>query len=92
MFTKEEMDFTVKEMIGHAIGLIEEFNEYEDALIILKELPDIIMGSQEKAKSYWIYESAPFGNDLDETLRHLCNPVFNDLEIIEQIFRKVLSE
>jgi len=53
MLTKEEMDFTIKEMIGHAISLIENCKEYSDSVCILNQLSEVVKGNQDKAKEYW---------------------------------------
>ena len=91
MLTEKEIDFTVKEIIKHAIGLISEFGECEEAVVLLEDLLHIVNGSQEKAKSYWFNESEAFGNDLEETLRYLCSDMFEGWEIRKSIFTKVLT-
>ena len=53
MLTKEEMKFTVEQMIGHSVFLIEDCKEYDDAIVILKQLSEVVLGNQEKAKEYW---------------------------------------
>lgn len=53
MLTKEEMDFTIKEMIAHAISYIEDCKEYSDAVCVLNQLSEVVKGNQEKAKEYW---------------------------------------
>lgn len=53
MLTKEEMDFTIKEMIAHAISYIEDCKEYSDAICVLKQLSEVVKGNQDKAKEYW---------------------------------------
>jgi hypothetical protein len=91
MFTKEEMDFTVKEMLRRSIELIEDFNEVKWSTDILNLLKHVVNDSQDAAKSYWATEADVFYNDLSEILKCLCNPLFKDFEIKERVFRKVLG-
>ena len=53
MFTKEEMYFTVKEMIGRAIAAVDDCGEYDDAVSVLEQLKFVVDHDQEKAKEYW---------------------------------------
>lgn len=53
MLTKDEMQFTIDKMIAHSIFLIEDCKEYDDAIVMLKQLSRVVLGDQEKAKEYW---------------------------------------
>lgn len=89
--TKKEMEFTVKEMINHIEFLIDEVNEYNDALALLKELKLVINKNEKTAVDYWISASDPFGFDLERTKHFLCADDSDTSKMLEQIFDKVLK-
>jgi len=53
MFTEEEKQLTVKEMVNHAMFLITEVSEYDDARVVLEQLQDYLSGNEEKLEEYW---------------------------------------
>jgi hypothetical protein len=53
MLSEKEINFTISKMINHAIFLIEDCNECEDAVFLLSQLEGLVKGRKEKAIEYW---------------------------------------
>lgn len=86
MFTKEEIDFTIKQIIEHAIFDIEDCQEYGWAVCKLNQLQGVLNGDTNELKSYWYDTLCPVWHDLESYLSFY--PV-DQLPIIKSIIDKL---
>jgi hypothetical protein len=86
MFTEEEKQLTVKEMVNHAMFLITEVSEYDDARVVLEQLQDYLNGNEEKLEEYW-YDIFCLV-DINSYLHFLKDE--NYVHLIESIFYKLI--
>lgn len=87
MLTKDEIDFTISQMTNNAIFLIEECEEYECAIDILKQLKDVVKGNKEKAEEYWRYTLCGVIHDIPTYLSFFKGEELNYINsIIETLY------
>lgn len=86
MFTKEEIDFTIKQIIENAIFDIEECEEYGWATCKLKQLQGVLIGDMNEFKSYWYDTLCPVWDDLESYLSFFSD---NELPLAKSIIDKL---
>jgi hypothetical protein len=86
MLTKDELDFTIQQMIKSSIFYIDERSQYTDAIEVLELLKEVVKGNQKKAKEYWYNVLYPVIHDIPTLLDFVPE---KDLPFINNIIEKL---
>ena len=86
MFTKEEIDFTIKQIIEHTIFDIEDCQEYGWAVCKLKQLQGVLSGDVNEFKSYWYDSLCPVWYGLESYLSFFSD---GELPLVKSIIDKL---